>query len=94
VWRELEPKKLSKPFDATTKRLVELGPMDWVSFLGLPGTDATLLSADLSTVTAGADRVLRVEHEPPYGLHLEFQASRDVAMDLRCLRYNVLAEYA
>ena len=85
---------MPKPFDATTKRLVELGPLDWVRFLGLPGSSATVLSADLSTVTTEADRVLRVEHEFPYGIHLEFQASRDETLELRGLRYNALAEYS
>ncbi len=37
--------------------------------------------------------MLRVESDPPYLFHPEFQSSREVRMDERILRYNVLAGY-
>ena len=27
---------MSKPFDATTRQLIELGPADWLAYLGIP----------------------------------------------------------
>jgi hypothetical protein len=50
-----------KPFDGSMKDLVELAPLAWAQWL-CPGpiTGATMEDADLSTVTAAADKVLRV----------------------------------
>jgi hypothetical protein len=83
-----------KPFDATTKHLLEAEPADWLAFLGLPtGTGAHVIDADLATVTADADRVVSVGGPAPYLAHIEFQASYDAEMPLRLLRYNVLLRY-
>jgi predicted transposase YdaD len=82
---------MPKPFDATLKELVEAHPLDWLACLGLsPGGPVTVIDADLSTVTAQADRVLRVDEALPWLLHLELQASRDAALSRRVLKYNVL----
>lgn len=81
---------MSKPFDAATKRLVESQPTAWLEYLGLPGTASALIDADLTTVTAEADRILRVEADVPYLAHIEFQSSYETDMDERILRYNVL----
>ncbi len=84
---------MAKPFDVTTKNLVDARPTDWLTFLNLPGTNAEILDGDLSTVSTEADRVLRVLGGPvPYLLHLEFQASRDDSLAARTLRYNVLLD--
>ena len=84
---------MPKPFDVTTKNLVDARPGDWLRFLRLPGTRAEVVDADLATVTTEADRVLRVTDAPiPYLLHLEFQASRDDTLAVRTLRYNVLLD--
>lgn len=50
-----------KPFDVSIKDLVELAPLAWAEWL-YPGpmTGAAFVDADLSTVTAAADKVLRV----------------------------------
>jgi predicted transposase YdaD len=83
-----------KPFDAATKQLVELSPGDWLAYLGLSGSGAELIEAEVSTVAAQADRVLRVQSEPsPYLAHVEFQASYAADMGERMLRYNVLLRY-
>ncbi|WP_395146554.1 hypothetical protein [Armatimonas sp.] len=55
---------MAKPFDATTKFLVETHSADWVRLLGLPYAEAKLLDTDLSTVTAAADTLLRVQTQP------------------------------
>ncbi|MBC8135950.1 MAG: hypothetical protein H8F28_08710, partial [Fibrella sp.] len=52
---------MSKPYDAVTKRLIELRPAEWVRFLGLPPGNVSLVDADLSTITSYADRIIRVD---------------------------------
>lgn len=84
---------MSTPYDATTKTLLELDPLAWVHLFGLPGDEAELIDADVATVTALADRVIRVYGPQPYLVHVEFQASYDPEMGRRLLRYNVLLNY-
>lgn len=85
---------MSKPFDATTRFLVEQHPDDWRRLLGLPEGAVSVIDVDLSTVTAEADRVIRVDApEGPYLLHLEFQSSDDRDMALRLARYNLLLRF-
>lgn len=84
---------MPKPFDATTKQLVAIQPEAWLGYLGLSGAPVEVIEADLATVTAEADQVLRVAAPVPYLAHLEFQASYDPAMGRRLLRYNVLLHY-
>lgn len=82
---------MAKPFDATTKYLVESNPGAWLAYLGLPASGpASVVNPELSTIAAEADHVLRVEGPSPWLLHLEFQASHDAALPQRLLRYNVL----
>ena len=83
---------MPKPFDAATKRLVEVHPQDWLGYLGLGGISARLIEADLTTVTAEADKVLLVEDEvgASYLAHVEFQSTYETDMDERVLRYNTL----
>ena len=69
---------MPKPFDATLKDLVEAYPRDWLAQLDLSTpVPVAVIDADLSTVTAQADKVLRVDEPSPWLLHLELQASRD-----------------
>jgi predicted transposase YdaD len=49
-----------------------------------------VIEADLATVTAAADTVLRVRASVPYLVHLEFQAGYDRELPERLLQYNVL----
>jgi predicted transposase YdaD len=79
-----------KPFDASTKFLVELHPEDWVEFLNLPRGVARLVDADISTITAAGDRIVEVKApRETYGLHLEFQAGVDSTFVKRLWSYNV-----
>ena len=65
-------------FDATLKDLVEQYPRDWMTLLGIPrARPVEVIDADLSTVTALADKVLRVGGHRPSLLHLELQSGRD-----------------
>jgi predicted transposase YdaD len=80
---------MSKPFDSTSKFLVENRPEDWVAYLHLPPGPVELKETDLSTVSAAADRVVYVGAEEPYILHIEFQADKDDEMIERMLEYHV-----
>lgn len=81
---------MAKPFDATTKFLVETHPADWVRLLKLPYAEAKLLDTDLSTVTAAADTFLRVGTIPPYLLILDFQGNSDTELLPRLQLYRAL----
>jgi predicted transposase YdaD len=83
---------VSKKFDATLKTLLELSPDDWPALAGQPRGRAKVINADVSTVTAGADKVLRVSGRPPWLLHLEFQRGPDRSLPRRMHVYNALLE--
>jgi predicted transposase YdaD len=50
----------------------------------------TVIDGDVSTVSAMADKVLRIEESQPWLLHFEFQASYEPDLPRRMLQYNVL----
>jgi predicted transposase YdaD len=82
---------VSKPFDASLKELIEVRPADWNSYLGLsPARRVRVIEADVSTVTAQADKVLLVGGAHPFLLHLELQTGYDDDLADRVLMYNVL----
>ena len=69
---------MSHPYDASTKYLIETRLADWLPLCGRTTTaELEIINADLSTVTAAADRVLFVREDPPWLLHLELVSSRD-----------------
>ena len=69
---------MSHPYDASTKYLVQTRLADWLPLCGRTTTAAVeIVDADLATVTAAADRVLRVHETPPWLFHVELQSSRD-----------------
>jgi predicted transposase YdaD len=82
---------MPKPIDATLKDLLEAGPADWLAWLGLPGApQVEAMDTDVSTVTAAADKVIRVGAVPPWLLHLEFQAHWEAGVPQRLHLYNTL----
>src|SRR5258708_29282700 len=82
---------MSKRFDAVLKHLPEDYPQDWAQLAGVKRpARVTVIDADLSTVTAAADKVLRIDEPDPWLLHFEFQASYDARLSQRLLQYNVL----
>jgi predicted transposase YdaD len=83
---------MPKPFDASTKHLLETRPADWLEYLGLPRAPVEVTDADLSTVTAAADKVLRVIGPSPWLAHVELQAGPDPELEARVLEYNVLLD--
>jgi predicted transposase YdaD len=86
---------VSHPYDATTKALIETRPGDWLPLLGFPaGLPVRLIDADLATVSAAADKVVRVgAGRRAWLLHLEFQAGRDAGLVARTRLYNVLLDH-
>ena len=71
---------MSKPFDATLKMLLEESPASWPALFDLPTGSATVMDADTSTVSGGADKVIRVAGPPDWILHVDFNP----ALTRRC----------
>ena len=88
---------MSKPFDATTKFLIDTAPADWLRLAGVtlePGAVVEPFDADLSTISADADRLIRVSNvSKPCLYHIELQASYDARFDERVFWYAALARY-
>jgi predicted transposase YdaD len=84
-----------KPFDASLKHLLETYAHDLVAYfqamIGLPelGT-VEVIDADVSTVSAAADKVYRIGGNQPWLFHLELQASHHHRLAEKLLLYNVL----
>ncbi|HEV3082762.1 MAG TPA: hypothetical protein VGY66_23460 [Gemmataceae bacterium] len=82
---------MSLPFDAAGKDLLETYPRDWLVQLDISqGGGVEVIEAELSTVSAQADKVLRIQDANAWLLHLELQSSRDRQLARRLLKYNVL----
>jgi predicted transposase YdaD len=82
---------VAKPFDVSTKYLIETYPEAWLSYVGLVDTGPVeVIDADLSTVIAEADKVLRLRQPEPWLVHIEFQASADPTLERRLLQYNAV----
>ena len=85
---------MSHPIDASVKHLVTEWLPDWLPLSGRRADGPVeVIDADLSTVTAQADKVLRVGGDPPWLLHLELQSYRDPELAARVHHYNALLEY-
>ncbi|MGP0069835.1 MAG: hypothetical protein ACLQGP_40315, partial [Isosphaeraceae bacterium] len=85
-----------KPFDATTRGLIEMGPSDWAEYLGSRSPDpgrVRVIESNLSTVTAEADKVLWIDDPEPWIEHVELQAGRDARLVDRGHLYSTLLEY-
>jgi predicted transposase YdaD len=85
---------MSKPFDATTRDLIESDPRAWAEFLlGRKLDRVRILNVDLSTITTEADSVLEIDEAEPWLVHVEFQSGYDATLPRRLLRYNVLVNH-
>src|SRR3954454_20560547 len=77
------------PIDDTLKHLTELSPQDWVIRGGWSAAPATLIDADIATLTGATDKVIRVAGPPDWLLAVDFQAGHDSAAKLPdLLLYN------
>jgi hypothetical protein len=77
------------PFDDTLKHLTELSPEDWVVQGGWTAAPATLIDADIATISGAADKVIRVAGPPDWLLAVDFHAGHDTVAKLPdLLLYN------
>jgi predicted transposase YdaD len=84
---------VSKPFDATPKGLLEVGPADWPAFLGVVARTVEVVDADVSTVTAATDKVLLIRADDGDRVqHFDFQSGPDASVPRRAHGYNALLE--
>ncbi len=82
---------MAKTYDAILKHLVEDYPTAWLAGVGwLAAGPVRVIDADVSTVTAGADKVFRVEEAVPWIAHVELQAGPETELADRAHLYNVL----
>lgn len=82
---------MAQQYDASTKYLVEARLADWLPLSGRPVVGRVeTIEADLATVTAAADKVLRIGGPPAWLLNLELQANRDPDLAARLHLYNTL----
>src|SRR4051812_2554303 len=77
-------------FDATMKDMVEVSPIDWPRLSGLSPAGATLVDADISTVSGAADKVIRLRGNPDSLFHMELQAGPDASVPQRSHLYSAL----
>ncbi len=76
-------------FDDTLKHLTELSPEDWVIRGGWRAAPATIIDADIATISGAADKVIRVVGRPDWLLSVDFQAGHDTLEKLPdLLLYN------
>ena len=80
-----------KRLDVSAKELVWDGPAAWVDRfgLGLPGP-VSVIDSEITTLTASADKVLKVDAETPYLLNLEPHSYHDTGL-ARTLWYRQVA---
>jgi predicted transposase YdaD len=55
--------------------------------------EVVVVNADLATITTEADKILRVEANEPWIVHVEFETSYKPETPLKSQRYNILARY-
>src|SRR5215217_3093018 len=80
-----------RPFDVTTRRLIEADPEGWLAWLGLP-VDGPVqpIESDVSTVLAEVDKVLEVRGPTPWIAHVEVQSGNDPVLPYRLVQYHAL----
>jgi predicted transposase YdaD len=84
---------MTKPYDATTRELIDLGPLDWLRYWGFPVPDPSLVEvvdSNVSTFTAEADKAIRIGGPRPMIVHAEILAGRDLTLLERLFWYNTL----
>jgi hypothetical protein len=80
-----------RPYDVTSKLLLDGDPDAWLRWIGLPVDGPVLtVNSELSTILAEVDRVVRVNGPAPWLAHVELQAGYDRLLPLRMLRYRAL----
>ena len=78
-------------FDVATKELIWEDPADWLErFTNGPRGPVTVIDSDITTLTAGADKVLKVDGAEPYLVNLEPHSYHDIDLS-RTLWYRQVA---
>jgi hypothetical protein len=87
---------MSKPFDATLNALIDLRASEWADCFarvaGMPPGPSTPMSTNLSS-SLQADRLFRIDSDPPYLLHLELEANPRLGIPAELHRYNTLIDH-
>src|SRR6516165_10442677 len=69
------------PYDVTMKQLVLDDPVAWLERFGIgPAGPVTEIDSGITTLSASADKVFRVEGAEPFLLDFEFQSSHDSSL--------------
>jgi predicted transposase YdaD len=79
--------------DSISRELIDLGPAAWLEFLGIPVPDpdqVDVIDSNVSTVTAEADKVIRIGGPQPRIVHAEILAGRDLTLQERAHWNNTL----
>ncbi len=85
---------MAQPYDASLKDLIAQYPADWLPLAGVSSSaPIEVIDAEVSTVTAAADKVLRILEVTPWLLHLELQSSPKADLGEGLLWYNVLLRH-
>jgi hypothetical protein len=80
---------LPGPIDDTLKHLTEWSPEDWVVQGGWPAAPATVIDADIGTISGATDKAIRVTGQPDWLLAVDFVSGHDVLAKLPdLLLYN------
>ena len=82
------------PYDVSVSYLIELDPIGWLDWLGLPADGPVeSIETDVGTVLAEVDKILLVNGPKPWVGHIEIQANRDPRLSSRLLQYCGLVHY-
>ncbi len=84
---------MSKPYDASLKDLIASYPADWLALLGISTAAVDVIDADVSTVSADANKVIRIASDDPWLLHLELQSSPRTDPGEQLQWYNTLLRH-
>jgi predicted transposase YdaD len=81
-------------FDVATKELVWDDPAAWLDRLGIgPRGPVEVIDSDITTLTAAADKVIRVEGRRPYLVNIELQSSHDANLERTLWFRQVALDY-
>ncbi len=84
-WPSLTTRRRNSSWKATP-------PTGWPSPASGRSSGVAPIDSNLSTITAEADKVLRVEGPEPWLAHFELQSSHEAHLPRRLLRYNALLD--
>ncbi len=81
---------MEKPYDVTTKMLIEFAPEDWLRLIGIENAVVEIIDADVSTLISDGDKAMKVSSPEEIIAQLEIQSSYDDSLPLRKLIYSVV----